>query len=336
MKKGFGFNSILLPGILLLLLIIDNKVVIEGTADGIEQCLQVIIPSLFPFFFITGWFNNRLLNSPMPFMTPLRKLLGLPMGCESILITGLLGGYPVGAKTIADVCNSRVISKRTAHILLGYCNNAGPAFIFGICHILFSDRWMPWVIWFVQILSAIITGLILPRPESAPARNKNYTICSLTGVLKTSISVTAIVCGWIILFKILLRILAQTPFTRPVLSYAAGILELSNGCLVLTATLPLSLRFLLFSVFLSCGGLCVYLQTASAVASIGTGLYLPGKCMQTAVSTLISIPISILLFQEIPMPVAVFVPVIGLCIILIGFLSSKCRNICGNYEQNRI
>lgn len=336
MKKGSRRYSILLPGILFLLLIIDSNSAAQGIAQGITQCLQVIIPSLFPFFFVTGWLNSVLFGIPIPFIHSLSKILTLPKGCESILLTGLLGGYPVGAKAIADACNSKVITTQTAHILLGYCNNAGPAFIFGICHILFSGWWVPWIIWSIQILSAIITGLLLPRPADVSYMNHKTSDISITSVLNRSITVTAIVCGWVLLFKALLQILSQIPVLLSPLPYVAGVLELSNGCLMLADMVPVSLRFCIFCAYLSAGGFCVYLQTASAVGSLGTGLYLIGKCIQTAVCVVLSIPISKILFRRFPLPFNALLPLLGCCIAVIFFLHKKARKRCGNCACDRV
>ena len=334
--KGKHSKSILLPGIFFLLLIIGSNTAAKGAAEGITQCVQVIIPSLFPFFFVSCWFNSKLLGAPLPFLNLLGRLLSLPKGSESVLLMGLLGGYPVGAKTITDAYDSNTISRNTAHILLGYCNNAGPAFIFGICHILFSSVWIPWIIWSIQILSAIITGLLLPKPaDSNPSSNYHNDI-TLISALHKSISITAIVCGWIILFKAILYSLSQIVFLQPILPFLSGFLELSNGSVMLANTFSMSLRFFLFSTFLCAGGFCVYLQTASAVATLGTGLYLSGKIIQTATCMLINLPVTYLLFHEQPLPVSILLPLACICFGVILLLTVKCRKTCGNYENNRV
>lgn len=335
MKNGIS-KSILLPGTLFLLLIIGSKTAAAGAAEGICQCIQVVIPSLFPFFFASCWFSGKLQGISLPFLKPIGKLLSLPHGTESILLMGLLGGYPVGAKAVKDAYDSNSISRETARVLLGYCNNAGPAFIFGICHILFSSVWVPWIVWCIQIISAIITGLLLPKVVEAKLFHKRYSEITLTSALQKSISITAMVCGWIVLFKALLYALSQMEFILPYIHILSGFLELSNGSLLLANITSLTQRFILFSAFLCSGGLCVYLQTASTVSSIGTGLYLPGKCIQTAVSIMVSAPVAYLIFREPPFSMPVLIILLCLCIGLILFMRVKCRKIYGNYENDRV
>ena len=325
MKKRIPYRSLLIPVILFLLLITHTDKAVAGVTEGLTQCLQVIIPSLFPFFFITCWLNSKLLGSTIPFLGGIRKLLKLPDGSESLLLMGFLGGYPVGAKTISDAYEKNAVSLETAHILLGYCNNAGPSFIFGICHILFSSSWLPWVIWGLQIVSALITALLLPRPTQTSCTNHAAINLSVSSALQKSIIITATVCGWILLFKVLLAFISPFALFRRSKYVFSGILEISNGCLLLTDLFPLSLRFLFFSAFLSLGGLCVYLQTVSAVSSTGTGLYLTGKCIQCAVCILITIPVSVLIFHELPFSVPAMLAITLSCIIVILILFRKSR-----------
>ena len=332
MKKDKQYYLVLPPSLLLLLLIIYTEAAVQGAREGITQCIQVIVPSMFPFIFITGWLNSRLpssLLSPVP-------LLSMPRGCRALFLTGLLGGYPVGAKTIADAYDNKSITKQTAHILLGYCNNPGPAFIFGISHTLFDSIWIPWLVWTIQILSALVTGIILPKSAETSIRYEADNAFSLASNIKRSIFVTSVICGWIILFKILLRIIAQFRIIESLLPIWAGILELSNGCLILSEIMPLSLRFLLFCVFLSFGGLCVWLQTISVVTSTGPGLFYYGKMIQTAICTLVSIPMSCLLFRKLPFSISTMVPIVLLCIMIILLLSAKCRKTSGNHMDNRV
>ena len=335
MKKGIR-KSILLPGAIFLLLIMGSKTAAAGIAEGINQCIQVIIPSLFPFFFVSCWFNGKLHGVSLPLLRPVGRLLSLPNGAESILLIGLLGGYPVGAKAVKDAYDSSAISKKTADILLGYCNNAGPAFIFGICHILFSSVWIPWIVWSLQIASAIITGILLPKPTEMKSFHHHSSDDTLTSVLQKSISITAMVCGWIVLFRALLYAIDHVEYIRIYIPILAGLLELSNGAIMLKNIVSPALRFILLSVFLCAGGLCVFLQTHSTVSSIGTGLYLPGKCIQTAISILISIPIACLSFHEFPFSIPILVTLICVCIWLIHRMRVKCRKTYGNYEYDRV
>ena len=284
-----------------ILFIIDAKTAAKGVADGIDVCLKVVVPSLFPFFVITTYLNDMILGHPLRFLLFISKKLHIPSGCEYILPLGLTGGYPVGAKLIADMYNAKKIDKRTAHILLGYCNNAGPAFIFGIAGAAFASPAMPFILWLTLIISAVLTGFLLPKPKEAVRVDSLSSSPSLSKSVKSGISACVSVCGWIITFKIILAYLQQW-FANFLLTKSGiiftGILELSNGCMAATQLENPAVRFTVYSVFLSFGGLCIYLQTASVTERIGLGLYTHGKIIQTCISLVISVVTSIVLFRK--------------------------------------
>ena len=297
MKRRTELIPILICSIMMLLLIWDTPTTVQGASTGIELCIKSVIPSLFPFFVVSTYLNSILLRNTIDLKFP-RILSG---SAGAILLIGLTGGYPVGAQLISQAYHDQQISKRTGHILLGYCNNSGPAFIFGITAMLFPNAYIPFILWGIQILSAILTGYLLPRPEYVKLQKREPQRYTVADALKKSIYTCAIVCGWIILFRIILSYISvlfteKTGITARTLS--TGFLELSNGCLQLAQIPSVSLRFTLCSTLLSFGGLCVMFQTASAVQDLGLGFYIPGKIIQTAISTIAAAALSILLFPD--------------------------------------
>lgn len=274
-------------GIGLLLLILDGKTAFQGASEGVELCLKTVIPSLFPFFVLSAMVNRILSGHSVGWFQPLFRLLGIPSGGESILLLGLLGGYPTGAQCIAQNYNSGNLSRQEGHRLLAFCSNAGPAFIFGILGPLFSSFWIPWVLWAIQMSSAFLVGAILPKGPVKCIHPTPDRDISFPEALKSAISTTGAVCGWIILFRVILAFLERWilwMFPKPVGIALAGILELTNGCQKLGQIQEESLRFLYASGFLSFGGCCVLMQTASVTESMGLGFYLHGKLLQTLIS----------------------------------------------------
>jgi len=67
----------------------------------------------------------------------------------------------------------------------------------------------------------------------------------------------------------------------------SGFLELSNGCIRLAEIESEGLRFLLAAAFLSFGGICVTLQTASVAEGLSMKLYFPGKLLHCSISILL-------------------------------------------------
>ena len=275
----------------LFVLIMDSKTAIAGAAEGVQLCIHTLIPSLFPFFIISGYFCKVYSQIKLPFLTPIMHTCGIPQGAESMLVLGLLGGYPVGAKTIADAFSSGQIDSKSAKRMLGFCNNAGPSFVFGVIGGMFEKPLIPWLLFIIQILSSLITGCILPDKSCTKITRMNNQSASFSKCFEGSIRSTASVCGWVILFRVFIKILQRWIlwlFPEGLQVIAMGVLELSNGCIGLQGIEDEGLRFVLSSAFLSFGGICVYLQTKSVTATLGTGCYLTGKFIQTLLSVILS------------------------------------------------
>ena len=284
-----------------LALILDSQTAAKGAAEGIELCVRTVIPSLFPFFIISILLTVELAGSEFTLFRPLGRLCKLPRGTESILLTGLLGGYPIGAHSICTSFTSGKISKAVAQHMLGFCNNAGPAFIFGMVGPLFDNNYVALLLWLIHIGSAIMTGIILPRTAAHEVMTTASHSDSFGQVMIKSIQAMANVCGWVVIFRVILCFISHwilwvLPQHLQIL--LSGILELSNGCFELTSIDNDSVRFVYASVFLALGGICVLMQTTSAVSQAGLdlGRYIPGKLTQASLSVILAVPTANLIF----------------------------------------
>ena len=285
----------------MLLLIFDSKTAAAGAAEGIALCLQVAIPSLLPFLVLSMLLTSSLSGRSVRLLRPLGRLCGIPAGSEGLLIVGLLGGYPVGAQNVTAAYRGGMLSKPAAQRMLGFCSNAGPAFIFGITAGQFDAAWIPWALWGIHILSAVVVGYLLPGKEAAASRMKARNPRSLTQCVKESTGIMAGICGWIVLFRIVIGFLRK--WFLPLLPQwaqvtAMGILELTNGCCSLDQIPNSGLRMIVASGLLAFGGLCVVMQTSSAVTGLGLGMYLPGKLLQSIISLCLAFMAQFLLPKE--------------------------------------
>lgn len=289
-RKGSLWTSLLLC-FSLFVLILDTKTAVSGVSEGIALCLRTIIPSLFPFIVLSTMINPMLLGTSNRIISPLGRFCGIPQGAESLLILGLLGGYPVGAQCVNEACRSKVIYRSTGHRMLAFCNNAGPSFIFGIGSCLFAAKSAVWSTWIIQIVSAVIVGCLIPREHEERIHLASACPIKLPQALEKSIRTMTVICGWVIMFRVILSFITRwilwlLPQSIQIL--CTGFLELSNGCVNLVNIPNTGMRFVMFNVILSAGGICVAMQTMSAVKDIGPGRYFPGKILQTAITFLLS------------------------------------------------
>ena len=287
MKKKGQTISIIALFAAILILIFDSKTAILGAREGLTLCSYTVIPSLFPFLVLSILLTDVLSGSSLRLFKPIGKLCKMPEGSESLILIGLLGGYPVGAKSIFDSWKRGKISKNDALRCLGFCNNAGPAFIFGMCGSVFSNHLAVLHLWLIQITSALFVGAILPKAKSNEIHKTDSTKISLAAAMSKAISAMLNVCGWVTFFRIVI-VFAQRWFLWLLPAgwnvVLTGICELANGCTYLAEMESEGLKLVLCTLFLSFGGLCVSLQTASVVGELGTGMYFPGKVIQCVIS----------------------------------------------------
>ncbi len=321
----------------MIFLILDSEHALTGAREGLELCCRAVIPSLFPFFVLSILLTNCLRGRPLPLFKPFGKLCGIPEGGESLLAIGLLGGYPVGAQCIYNSYHSGHLSKADAKRLLGFCSNAGPSFIFGILSALFSEARSVWILWLIHIISALLVGMLLPGKSSDRFTGKQAESFTVQHALKQSLHTMGYVCGWIILFRVVTVILNRwflwlLPSSLQVI--IIGMLELTNGCLTLNNVTSESTRFIICAALLAFGGACVGMQTASVCGELGTGMYFPGKILQSIFSVSLAIFVHPFLFPEqLPQNHTVSITATVICVILIAITILRFQKKTVAFQQ---
>lgn len=281
---------ILMPA--MLFLIFDSKTALAGALSGIEVCLHTVIPSLLPLMVLSALFTNSMLGKKPAILSPVGRLCGMPKGSETILLTGLLGGYPLGAITLANACKSGHITKHDSNRMLAFCSNCGPAFIFGLGGFLFANKWIPLMLWLIHIISAIFTGAMIPGKSTNTVKLSPSRPASPTKTIADAVRSMAMICSWIILFKTASAFCQKWflwLFPVSVQAIICGILELTNGFIMLLTIPDEGMRFLLASALLAWGGLCICLQTASQIGNLSLKSYVFGKTLQTLISIVLSV-----------------------------------------------
>lgn len=279
----------LLAALSMLILICFGSGTADAIAKGIDVCLRTVIPSLFPFFVLSILLVGN--AESWTILAPLGKLFRIPSGAESVLLTGLLGGYPVGAKAASEAYEQGRVSAEEANRLLHFCSQGGPGFIFGMAASVFpSFRW-GLALWIVQLVSAWLVSRVVSPSGDGHTKGAAQRTVSLPEALSKAVRVMAEVCGWVILFRLLIHLTVEQFAALPLWWRASvsGLLELTNGILLLSSISGTELRFVLCSAMLSFGGLCVLMQTRSAARGLDIKCYLGGKLLQTVFSLLLSV-----------------------------------------------
>lgn len=319
--------------VIMLVLILDAKTALSGAQTGLNLCIRTVIPSLLPFIILSVIINSNFAGYRMSFLRPISKACGIPSGAESLLLLGILGGYPVGAQAVCEAYRNNLICKQDARRMLGFCNNAGPAFIFGMLGGLFENATTTWILWAIHIFSAIVVGCVLPGKSRQYTQMQKKRAITFTQAIEKSAKTMGFICTWIILFRILMCILQRwilwiLPDQAQI--WLISLTELSNGCYELYSITSQGARFIISAGTLAFGGICVYMQTQSVTGDLHCGLYFPGKVLQSCISILTSLIIQPMLFSKselysasIPFIFAVIVILLTTTVIL--YRQNSCR-----------
>lgn len=244
----------------MLVLILDSRTAMQGAAEGMALCIRTLIPSLFPFFVLSIMLTSSLSGG-------------------GLLLTGILGGYPVGAGNVARAYRAGQLCREEAERMAVLCNCAGPSFLFGVVGPVLGDVGAAFALWGIYLLSIWMLWMILPKSKAARSFSRSIR---LQQALFDAIRAMAGVCGWVVLLRVLIAILDRwimwiLPDWGRFCIY--GLLELSNGCLSLTGA-EAGIRLVLAAGFIGFGGFCVFLQTTSVTEGLSLRYYFPGKLFQ--------------------------------------------------------
>lgn len=289
MKKAFPIAAVLAIGALLLCRPADAAGAVQR---GLRLCVGTVIPSLFPFFVVVSLLLQLGLADGLqglcaPVMGPLFHMRGI---CVLPLLAGLLGGYPSGAKTTAELYRQGQVSRQEAELLLGFCDNCGPAFLLGYAGagVLEDRRAGLWLLG-IHIAAALLTGVILCRVQKdrGPGllrSNLPVKPVSLPQALTGSVSGAAAsmmnICAFVVLFQVLAALLpAQIP--GPLL----GALEMVTG---MAALEPGQAGFIAAAVIAGWGGLSVHCQAMSVAEGVSFRWHWVGKAVQAVLSSVLA------------------------------------------------
>lgn len=294
-------------------LMLCSAQVIEQCRFALRLCVELIIPSLFPFFVVSILLNRlgfpyavgRLLS---PFFKKLFKVSGAG---GSALVMGLCGGYPLGAAYIADMHSHDVIDANEAEKLLAFCNNSGPAFIIGAVGAgAFGSARVGMYLYFIHISAAFITGIILrgakmQRDNTAPVPMPQNVSSAFPEAVKQAVISVLNVCGFVVIFTVMAGLLDMgghfslltgrlsamlgTPlsWSRALLT---GLLELGSGCGLLRGMEASPVNAALAAFMLGWGGVSVHFQTLALFAgtNIKGALHFAGRLISAIIAAVLA------------------------------------------------
>ncbi len=279
---SIGFSLILVVS-----LIAYPSNISQSTLTGINYCIKILVPSLFPFMFLSRFIASQglpqFMKKPLNYIT--KTIFYLPGAAAPAIILSLIGGYPVGASSAAVLISQKEINNEQLQRLMCFTVNAGPAFIVSVvgCSLL-KNPFLGYLMLIVQIFVSLSTGIILgiiSRIKKQPFYVKRSSNPSKINFSESLISATSqasesiiMMCGLIIVFTDFISILKSLKVfelisslctrtnVKPesLISLLLSFFEVTGACLYSVknyACIPL------ISFILAYGGVCTHLQIIS-------------------------------------------------------------------------
>lgn len=292
----------------LLEMILAPQQMIDSARYALRLCAELIIPSLFPFFVVSGLLNRLGFSARLAgrLSRPAARLYGISGAGATALFMGLIGGYPLGAAYIADMRRQGLISAEEGERLMGFCNNSGPAFLIGsIGAGVFGSASLGLGLYIIHILSALITGLFFrgsgrykSQLPHLPESRGSALIDSVRQAAQSILSV----CGFIVCFCVIIGLMDAGGYfslfvgrlasltglelhaARALLS---GVLELGSGIGAMRGLSPSPVNLAIAAGIVGWGGVSVHFQTYAVLAEsdIKGDLHLTGRLICCAVSS---------------------------------------------------
>ncbi len=316
----FKLKSLILPTLIcifILFLLLFSKNNLAAAKSGLALWANSVLPSLLPFFIATealGYTNviplcGKLLNKLM------RPIFNVPGEGAFALLMGIISGYPVGAKIVANLKEQKLCNSIEAERLIAFTNNSGPLFIVGTVGIgMFYSASIGLLLFLAHVLACLTTGFLFRwwgKSKEKFYRDSEYSInndnalsfCNLGEILSkciiSSINTILMIGGFVVLFSIIISMLNTSQILHIIsshiltffgipetfsLSILTGFIEVTNGISFIANlnSLKFTFKLIIASYVLGFGGFSVLLQVLSITskAKISIKPYFFGKLLQ--------------------------------------------------------
>ena len=213
-----------------------------AVTNGINLWIACVLPSLFPYFFITAILSGlkitgKISNSLSPITTRFFNTNG---ATGYAFLMSVISGYPMGAKLVSDLKTANLISDAESVRASVFCSTSSPMFILGsVGNFMFKSTAFAFTLYLTHILSAIIAGVIFSfykRKEKPIKTTRALLLSSHDNILYESafsavISVL-VVGGLITVFYLVTEILLSIGVLSPVIDFlttVTGHNDIANG-----------------------------------------------------------------------------------------------------------
>lgn len=248
----------------------------KGAENGIRLCLATLVPSLFPFMVLASYIIEsgiaEKIGRHLSWVT--KPIFGLNGSFASAIILSLVGGYPVGAKSINSLYKKGAANENDCKKASLFLVCSGPGFLVNFIGAqLYSSIEVGFIIFAAQCISVFTLGFALKFVyRNKLDDNSNSEILTSTpqkgdalvkSVLDGAKGMFAI-CAFVVLFSAFTEIFCSHITDENIQKPFLILTEVCSAVTAVSKDLPIEL--VAFSA--GFGGLCVHFQIFSALGDI--------------------------------------------------------------------
>ena len=263
---------------------------------GISIWANNVLPTILPFLIMGGivtkldGMHHLFKNSKLT-----KALFNAPKGYDWVFFLSLICGYPVGAKLIAQEYNNGLPTKSCLK-LATFCSTASPIFLLGTVKNMLNNNTATYVLYISHVVACILCGFLyknfyIEDVQCLEKQKDSNVFSAILDATQSILIVGALIAICYTLCAIICDLLPKWFNTDGIVvtSYLLGLIEMTTGCLNLTAVCPTFTATVLCCSIVSFGGLCVIMQMMTFLncCKIKTSAILGTKALHCALSTII-------------------------------------------------
>lgn len=274
-RKIFSNKAIkILPAVVCIVLSVTGLLVYPKEAsDGIRAGLSIIgsdiLPSLFPFMVVSSYVADNNIIQRLGILTDkfTKKVLRTNGFSVIAFLLGIMGGYPVGAKTIRDYYVTGRLTQNEAERLFYWCINPSPAFtITAVGLLMMGSIQTGGIIYLSCILASITIGFfcrflnddtaVNKTDFAMPKKSDNSFVKSVSSGTEAMLGI----CGWVLIFSAFSSVISALPLNESVKLFINSVCEVTTGC---NAAIENRLSVAVVTAIVGFGGFAVICQINS-------------------------------------------------------------------------
>jgi len=248
------------------------QVAAAGVKNGLALCAGVVIPSLFPFLAVSSFCART--KTPKFLGALTRALFRLPPCAAPVVLFGLLGGYPVGCRTAAQLEQDGLLTKEQAQRCTLFCVNAGPAFAMtAVGGMMLRQRRLGLLLFASLTAAALLLGVLLRFTAAVPEKTAAAPpaadpMAALVSACEAAAKAIFGICGWVTLFSCWNALIADAALPKGLQTALLCLTEVTAGC----AYAARHMNLFTVAALLAWSGFCAVCQVLPQLKQLGTPL----------------------------------------------------------------